>query len=240
MFDAPLLLKADKVNYAIKAENCGNTLLALKVEPYNLLLFGSELVADELLEFLIMNNYEIKSLLGSEVICDKVVDVLKSKYNIEYFEALAMDFMEAKERTEPSSDEVTVPFDNDLNEIVDCIEHFIKDCGLADNVNVKSIRDTIGNFRIIREDDKIISMARMIKSTDNNVQIAAVYTRPEYRGRGYARKVVNTIKNEIIDMGMTATLNVDKKNPISNKLYKSLGFVKVFSQGEYRRKNLAI
>ena len=60
-----------------------------------------------------------------------------------------------------------------------------------------------------------------------------VYTRDEYRNFGYARKIVNTIKNEILDMNEVATLNVDKKNPISNHLYASLGFKKLFSQGVY-------
>ena len=34
-------------------------------------------------------------------------------------------------------------------------------------------------------------------------------------------------------MNEVATLNVDKKNPISNHLYASLGFKKLFSQGVY-------
>ena len=61
-------------------------------------------------------------------------------------------------------------------------------------------------------------------------------TKPEYRGMGYARKLVNYAKNEIIAQGKIATLNVDKKNPISNHLYSSLGFKKVFSQGIYKQK----
>ena len=35
-------------------------------------------------------------------------------------------------------------------------------------------------------------------------------------------------------MGKLATLNVDKKNPISNRLYLSLGFKSILSQSEYR------
>ena len=42
------------------------------------------------------------------------------------------------------------------------------------------------------------------------------------------------MKNEILSMGKLATLNVDKKNPISNRLYLSLGFKRILSQSEYR------
>ena len=65
--------------------------------------------------------------------------------------------------------------------------------------------------------------------------IYAVATKPEYRGRGYARKVVNSAKNEILAAGKRVTLNVDRKNPVSYHLYLSLGFERMFSQGEFRR-----
>ena len=38
--DAPLLKQADKINYALRCEQGDKRLLALKIEPYNLLLFG--------------------------------------------------------------------------------------------------------------------------------------------------------------------------------------------------------
>ncbi|MCR5564764.1 MAG: GNAT family N-acetyltransferase, partial [Gammaproteobacteria bacterium] len=79
--------------------------------------------------------------------------------------------------------------------------------------------------------------AKLSQYPDASYKIAFVYTRDEYRGKGYARKVVNSVKNEILDKGFVATLNVDQKNPISNHLYESLGFKKVFSQGVYVPKN---
>ena len=50
-----------------------------------------------------------------------------------------------------------------------------------------------------------------------------------------AGKVVNSAKNEILASGKRATLNVDRKNPVSYHLYLSLGFERMFSQGEFRR-----
>ena len=47
--------------------------------------------------------------------------------------------------------------------------------------------------------------------------------------------MVNTIKNEILTAGKTAALNVDRRNPVTNHLYRALGFEPVFAQGEYRR-----
>ena len=50
--DAPLLKQADTINYALRCEQGEKRLLALKVEPYNLLLLGDEACVPELLQFL--------------------------------------------------------------------------------------------------------------------------------------------------------------------------------------------
>ena len=146
-----------------------------------------------------------------------------------------MDFMEATEVTEPSSPEVAAAAEQDLDEIFACLERFVADCGLLDRPDREHTRETIGAFRVIRENGRIVSMAKLSPSTGADVKLTAVYTRDEARGKGYARKVVNAAKNEILSMGKIATLNVDQRNPVSNHLYASLGFRRVFSQGEYRR-----
>ena len=213
----------------------GERLLAMKLSPYSLLLFGSGALAEELFAYLLSNGYEIGSLLGGEALCDQVIAMLESRFGIRYREALAMDFMEAREVTEGSCADVEIPTEADLEELVECKTCFVKDCGLNDPVSLERTRQQLGEYRILRRDGKIVSMAGISAATPDAMKIAAVYTRPAYRGKGLARLVVNTAKNEILAQGKIATLNVDKKNPITNHLYRSLGFEPVFSQGEYRR-----
>lgn len=233
--DAPILIETDKINYAVKVTSGEQRLLAMKVEPYNLLLFGSSDCVKELVDYLLSENYEVKGILCSEELGEKLLSVMKNDYNIEYSEALAMDFMEVREKTEPTSMEVIIGQEADIDEIFECVQKFVVDCGLLDKANRKSIEKGISNFRLVKKDGLIISMAKIIDSSDEAMRISDVYTRNAYRGKGYARKVVNAVKNEILEKGKIATLNVDKKNPISYHLYLSLGFEKVFSQGEYRR-----
>ena len=233
--DAPLIRESDKQNYAIMAEADGARLLAMKLSPYSLLLFGSGNPAGELFEYLLSNGYEIGSLLGGEPLCDQVIGMLQSRFGIRYQEALAMDFMEARKVTEPSCPEVEIPTEADLEELIECKTCFVADCGLNDPVSLERTRQRLHEYRVLRRDGMIVSMAGISTATDQALKIAGVYTRPAYRGKGLARLVVNTAKNEILSQGKIATLNVDKKNPITNHLYRSLGFEPVFSQGEYRR-----
>ena len=116
-----------------------------------------------------------------------------------------------------------------------CAQRFVSDCGLLDKPEKEPFRKILDSFRIIRADGKIVSMARIAPATQDDLRLVLVYTRNEYRGKGYARKVVNSAKNEILTSGKRATLNVDRKNPVSYHLYLSLGFERMFSQGEFRR-----
>ena len=135
--DAPQIRESDKRDYAIGAEENGERLLCMKLSPYSLLLFGSGALAEELFDYLISNDYEIGSLLGGESLCDQVAEMLQSRFGIRYTEALAMDFMEAKEVTEESCADVEIPTEADLEELVECKTCFVKDCGLNDPVSVE-------------------------------------------------------------------------------------------------------
>ena len=232
--DAPLLKQADKINYALRCEQDGKQLLALKVEPYNLLLFGEEACVPELLRFLFDGGYELKNYLCASEL-GYVMQRELAAYGRRYDEALAMDFMEAREVTEPSAPEVETAQETDLDEIFDCAQRFVADCGLLDKPEKEPFRRILDSIRVIRQDGKIVSMARIAPATQDDLRLVLVYTRDEYRGKGFARKVVNSAKNEILAAGKRATLNVDRRNPVSCHLYRSLGFERVFSQGEFRR-----
>ena len=226
----PLLKQADKINYALRCEQGDKRLLALKIEPYNLLLFGEEARVPELLRFLFDGGYEIKNYLCASELGYVLMQKMQS-YGRCYEEALAMDFMEARSITEPSAPEVETAREDDLDEIFDCAQRFVSDCGLLDKPEKEPFRKILDSFRIIRADGKIVSMARIAPATQDDLRLVLVYTRNEYRGNGYARKVVNSAKNEILTSGKRATLNVDRKNPVSYHLYLSLGFERMFSQG---------
>ena len=52
-----------------------------------------------------------------------------------------------------------------------------------------------------------------------------VYTLPEYRNKGFARQTVTSFTADILKCGRTPYLHVDKTNPVSNRLYLSIGYV---------------
>lgn len=189
----------------------------------------------ELLDFLVREGYEIRNYLSEKTLGDAAAREMEARFGIRYEEALAMAFMEARTLTEPSSPEVEAANEGDLDEIYACMERFLVECNLQDKPNREAMRRSIGGFP--RDSGGWENRQRGQGGARHRGKHALtnVYTREAYRGKGYARKVVNTIKNEILTAGKTAALNVDRRNPVTNHLYRALGFEPVFAQGEYRR-----
>ena len=53
----------------------------------------------------------------------------------------------------------------------------------------------------------------------------AVYTPPEWRGRGYATAAVATLSSELLGEGYAmCVLYTDLANPTSNRIYRRIGY----------------
>ena len=226
-YDAKIINKIDENNYLLKVVDDNKKLLAMKVEPYDLMLYGNYECLDFLINYLKDNYHSYNKVLCSTEIGDKLVDSHNYKLKI------GMDFMEATNVSEKSCSDICIASKDDADSLAAYCNDFLVECGLDGKITKEDILKNINKFRLIKVNGEIVSFAKMSEPSDGAIRISSVYTKPSFRGMGYARKVVNSIKNEIIEKGFIATLNVDRANPISNHLYSSLGFKKIFSQGIY-------
>ena len=81
-----------------------------------------------------------------------------------------------------------------------------------------------------------VSLAGIVRRTRRTAAIAAVYTPPELRGRGYAGAATAAVVKRIYAEGRTtACLYSDLRNPASNRCYAKLGFAPVCDSWFYWR-----
>ncbi len=74
-------------------------------------------------------------------------------------------------------------------------------------------------------DDRPVSMAGYAGPTPNGIRVSAVYTPPEWRGRGYATACVAALTRRLLDGGRRfCFLFTDLANPTSNALYERVGY----------------
>lgn len=234
LLDAKSMEHTDIQNYIVCAKDKDEYLVSLKTEPYSTMFYGSKRLIPELIDYLIKMEYGFERYLCEYGLGRELQSYL-SQNGIDFNESLSMDDMECTTVTEPDSDDVEIATEQDVDEVYGCLIKFFADCNLVERPYKPEVKENIRLFRLIRVDGKIVSFAKISQRTEDSKTITCVYTRDEYRGKGYASRIVNTCKNEIIVEGKKATLVVDKNNPVSSHIYYSLGFLPTYSISEYRK-----
>ena len=82
----------------------------------------------------------------------------------------------------------------------------------------------LGNYLGVRGNDgSLVAMAGQRLKLDRFTEISAVCTRPDFRGRGFARALVSTLALEVLSQKRVPFLHVNSENP-ARLLYESIGF----------------
>lgn len=82
----------------------------------------------------------------------------------------------------------------------------------------------LGNFYGIFESGRLMSMAGQRTRVPGFVEVSAVCTHPDARGRGYGGALMREVMRDIVEMRRTPFLHAFADNP-AVRLYEALGFV---------------
>jgi GNAT superfamily N-acetyltransferase len=83
----------------------------------------------------------------------------------------------------------------------------------------------LGTFYGIFDGKRLLAMAGQRMRVPGFVEVSAVCTHPDARGRGYARTLMSAVMQLILEAGDTPFLHVFSDNP-AIRIYQSLGYVK--------------
>jgi GNAT superfamily N-acetyltransferase len=82
----------------------------------------------------------------------------------------------------------------------------------------------LGSFYGVLENERLLAMAGQRMRVPGFVEVSAVCTHPDARGRGYAGMLMSRVMRDIISEGATPFLHAFSDNPAVS-LYKKLGFI---------------
>jgi ribosomal protein S18 acetylase RimI-like enzyme len=82
----------------------------------------------------------------------------------------------------------------------------------------------MGRYFGIYDGDVLAAMAGERMHFDGHQEISAVCTHPDYVGRGYARRLIAMLTNEILDSGQLPFLHFSHENTRAKSLYERIGF----------------
>lgn len=213
-------------NYLIKIYDGEKTLLLCQFYPYNLLLFGDETLCKEASDVICDHNLFFQAVLAPKNIYEEFYRHYINRMGGSIKVNLSMDIMYLDIIKDIDTSAVINCTSKDKEELYKLCKAFaIEALGQADNGGIKSLVDEYYyNFYCIKVNDEIVSIARKTRDEEKICSISYVYTKKEFRNKGYAKAVAGRISKEILLDGKTPYLYVDKKNTISNRAYSSLGF----------------
>lgn len=82
----------------------------------------------------------------------------------------------------------------------------------------------LGNFWGIREQDQLVAMAGIRMTAGKYIEISAVCTHPDWRGKGLGRLMMEHLSATIQQGGHVPFLHVFSTNASAVRLYRELGF----------------
>jgi GNAT superfamily N-acetyltransferase len=136
-------------------------------------------------------------------------------------------------RTPAPPGRVRVAGRHDLDLLLRWQEEFAGDVGESTPGMERLVAEAVlfGGRTLWEVEGEPVAMAGNSSPEDDAVRIVAVYTPAPLRGRGYAGAVVAAVSQAALDAGARDVLLVtDLANPVSNHLYRRLGYLPVRDQ----------
>jgi ribosomal protein S18 acetylase RimI-like enzyme len=84
-----------------------------------------------------------------------------------------------------------------------------------------------GAFSLWEVEGEPRATARLRPIADIGARVSGVYTPPDARGRGYAAALTAALSQAVLARGQFCCLFADAANPLTNRIYQRIGYVKV-------------
>lgn len=121
-----------------------------------------------------------------------------------------------------SNEAVTLLEEIDYDEFIDVRETVFTQTTDRDDF-AKQHEDKVSISYLLKEDDTVASIATVTALTEDAAMIIGVGTLESFRQKGYAKKCVQTLCNDMMKENRKTVLFYT--NPVAGKMYHQLGFV---------------
>ena len=226
--NANMIERCDAISYAVRVDACGETLLAIRVDGYPMVVYGSKRCVSELGQAIAEHNLQFDKAIGYYELIDGFLTCYERIVGGSHKVNLSMDVMYCDKVKPCDTANVERATLQDAEEIARLYAEFLNEA-LGENATwgekKRKIIQEIDDFALLRVGGEIVSIASSKETGYGLKRISNVYTKPEHRNKGYSRKVVTYLTERALKSGNLPCLHVDQHNPVSNHLYLSIGYM---------------
>ncbi len=239
----------DSAIFGVAFKNNELAMIYLQAPPRNMILTTYQEISESEIEQFAVHVHSLgKEFIGMNACGDFVFKFMEvySKLSGKEFEVThPMDILKITQLVDVVLPEgifrrVTL---NDIDIIDDWVDCFnleavneTSDKELIHKANLRRIET--GNFYLYEyKKGEIVSMGQLSRFMRHGVAMNLIYTKPEQRGYGYGLAISYHLVKTAFEMGQDyVTLFVDKQNPVSNHVYRKIGFKTVTDNYDLRLK----
>lgn len=130
----------------------------------------------------------------------------------------------------------TTSENNDFQNLVKKLDAYLAEIDDEDHAFYDQYNkiDLLKNCIVIFEDDKPVACGAIKAIDDNTMEVKRMFTIPDYRGKGFAGKVLKEQEIWAKELGYEKTvLETGKKQTEAVALYKKCGYAIILNYGQY-------
>ena len=233
---------------SIKDENRSIVLTGFMTPPQRLVLYSHE-VNEKCLNFLIKSltekELELPGVLGPNDLAEQFAKQWCSlkKLKLDEYIKERVYKLEKLKKIVTSKGSFRIAEEKDIPHMIPYHQEFMLEA-MGENVNEADSRNLL-QTKIVNQqfyvwedlvhgetddsDDhnEIVSMASWSRPIGDSISIGFVYTPKKHRKKGYASSCVSEFSRQLLKKYKYTTLFTDLSNPISNSIYKKMGYEEV-------------
>ncbi|MCL1863876.1 MAG: GNAT family N-acetyltransferase [Defluviitaleaceae bacterium] len=218
----------------------GIKLTALMTPPFNLTLYMTDNIENEdaldsLVDGLLSENITIPGILAENSLAILFAEKYAKVFGKPYHTNMKMRIHQLqKVNLQPNpTNKIRLLTENDMDFFpfwVECMNYDFFEKPIKINDDIKKYLHLINqkNCYILEDNGIPVTIAKASRPMQTVCGVADVYTPPYFRRRGYATSCVAQLSQLLLDKGYEkCALYTDLSNPISNSIYKKVGYTPV-------------
>ena len=212
----------------------GVVMLAEQTPPHNIVLSRADVAdVDQLAETLANQNFRFPGIVGPSDVAHAFADKwaqLTGQTSVEFMDQIIYSLTKVL-MPDPVEGQMRLAKPDEAKTIAGWMKAFTEDTlpkseHISAETALQRATDLIGIGRMYVWDVGGRAVAQASYSgTDTVARINLVYTPAEERGHGYAKAVVAHLSDELLKTGKKmCCLYADARNPVSNSIYRKIGY----------------
>lgn len=193
-----------------------------------LMISGNENYVKDLTRYMKNEDIKITSLFATKVLVKKFIENWHTKSKIKIDMTSVLYKLEKLNPIRPANGYLRKVKFEDEKIVIEFLNGFLMDCFNEVNENFSQkvfARMLKEESLFVWDDNEVVSIAGIVRETNNNQTISYVYTPDRFRKKGYATTIVSKLSELILNNGYKfSTLFADKKNEDSNMIYQKIGY----------------